>query len=497
LDIRAAYAVDHKFKTYVHNLQTIKPRNANDIVNHLRNPCSFKLPMKKESIDSLSLKSSAWQHFFEECIEVNDDNDCCFLEHLIELLQREDCPSSFASENEMATALNYSFRFVEYITNGGDISRNVSSTTSGSKRPDYFTSANQVPVAQGEDKLLSNFKQGTSGKDPVLGNEEKTPWDVFEYFYGDSELFLGYAAIGGDNFLQLKLGCLVKSSKKFEVFQVLNLFNSDDRVSLLRSWVLLIPVVKGIAECIRQRQKKLSGLVKDTNRRIGNVMVPELTKEVIGIDRTAAFMKTWTFLSAADANIFYNKQRAILDTLSGAENGFLKELPGDSEKLHISTEFDCKVSCVFNFCYPLPAKHTSVSIRFWIRQLCELVSFLHHNNIIHNDIRVLNLLLISEYSDQYPPPQLVLIDYDECVMLTDGFAEGVPLNVKEHAPNISTLHGKEVDIWGIGYVLNIWASTVDVDDGQEVFMTLGQKIIANYKTMSLDAIYNEAAEVPI
>jgi hypothetical protein len=447
--------------------------------------------MKQDAIESLSLKSSKWKEFMEECIEINNDHDCCFLEHLFELLQREDCPSSFASENEMATALNYSFRLIEIIVNGGHCNRNVSSTTSGNKRPDYFTSSHQVPVAQGEDKLLSNFKQGVTGKDPELENEEKTPWDAFEYFYGNSALFLGYAAFGGDQLLMLKLGCLVKNSKKFEVFQDLNLFHSDDRVNLLRTWVLLIPVVKGIADCIQQRRKKLPGLVKDVNRRIGNVMVPEITKSVIGVHGTTAFMKTWTFMNVTDANVFYNNQRGILDVLSGAENGFLKELPGDSEKLHISTESDCKVSCVFHpFCYPVPEKHTSATIRYWIAQLCNLVKFLHDRNIVHNDIRSLNLLLMSEYSGQTPPPQLVLIDYDECAMLNNGSTQGLPLNPIDHAPNITLPHAKEVDIWGIGNVLNNWASTLDVNDEQLKFLKLGQNIKSSFETMSLEDISN-------
>ena len=180
LNIKTAYEIDREFHTSLHDLKSLKPRNSNDIAHYLNNRCTFKFPMKREAIIWLSSKSPKWKDFFDECIEVSDDEDCCFLEHLIELLQKEDCPSSFASENEMATALHYSLRLVEFIANGGHCNRDVAATTSGNKRPDYFISVNQVPLAQGEDKLLSNFKQGTSGKDPELGNEEKTPWDIFE-----------------------------------------------------------------------------------------------------------------------------------------------------------------------------------------------------------------------------------------------------------------------------------------------------------------------------
>lgn len=388
----------------------------------------------------------------------------------------------------MVAAMNYSFCFLEYIANGGHCNRNGSATASENKRPDYFVSIHQVPVAQGEDKLLSNLKKGISGKDPELENEEKTPWDVFEYFYGDSALFLAYAAIGGDNLLLLKLGCLVKQTKKFEVFQELNLFHSDDRVSLLRTWVLLIPVVKGIAECIQHRQTKLPGLVKESHRRIRNIMVPELTKSIVGVNGAAAFMKTWQFMNEKDANAFYKNQRAILDVLSSSENGFLKELD-EAEKLHISAK-SFKVSCVFRpFCYPVPTNHTSATIRYWIVQLCKLVRFLHDHNIVHNDIRIFNLLLTSEYVGQDPPPQLVLIDYDECAVLTEGFTQGLFLNATDHAPNISFQHGKEVDIWGIGNVLNCWASTVDVDEGRLHLLQIAQQIKANFETVSLDDIY--------
>ena len=166
---------------------------------------------------------------------------------------------------------------------------------------------------------------------------------------------MGYAAIGGDNLLLLKLGCLVKATRRFEVFQELNLCNIDDRVTLLRTWVLLIPIIKGIVECIQQRRENQPSLLRDFHRRIGNVMVSEMTKSVIGVNRTATFMKTWTFIKGVDITAFYNNQRAILNVLSGTENGFLKELPGEDEKLRISTELDYKVSCLFRlFCYPVP-----------------------------------------------------------------------------------------------------------------------------------------------
>jgi hypothetical protein len=389
----------------------------------------------------------------------------------------------------MATALNYSFRLVEFIVNGGQCNRNTPTTRSDNKRPNYITLFNQVPIVQGVDKVFSNFRKGISGTYPELENEEKTPWNVFEYFYGQSALFLGYTAYGGDNILVLKLGCLVKATQKFEVFQELNLCNADDRASLLRTWILLIPTIKGIKECIENRLKTQPLLVRDLNRQISNVWVPELTKTVIGMNYSAAFMKTWIFMNDRDANIFYNNQRAVLNVLSGLENGFLKELPGEFEKLHISTESDCKVSCIFTpFCYTLPTIYTSATIRYWIVQLCNLVRFLHDHNIVHNDIRNENLLLTSEYAEQEPPPQLVLIDYDECVLLTDGATNGLPLSAQDHAPNISISHGKEVDIWGIGHVLGSWAYSVREHDEQMKFLSLAQQIKANYETMCLDDI---------
>jgi hypothetical protein len=45
---------------------------------------------------------------------------------------------------------------------------------------------------------------------------------------------------------------------------------------------------------------------------------------------------------------------------------------------------------------------------------------------------------------QDPLLQLVLIDYDECAVLTDDATNGLAL--------IGIRHGKEVDIWGINHI---------------------------------------------
>ncbi len=146
MDLQTAYRIDASFQSSINQLQVIKPRNTRDVGNYLNQRCSFKLPMKQEAIEALSLKSSKWKEFMEECIGIDNDDDCCFLELLFELLQREYCPSTFASETEMATALNYSFRLIEFIVNGGNCNRNVSSTLSGNKRPGYFTSSTKFPL---------------------------------------------------------------------------------------------------------------------------------------------------------------------------------------------------------------------------------------------------------------------------------------------------------------------------------------------------------------
>jgi hypothetical protein len=86
---------------------------------------------------------------------------------------------------------------------------------------------------------------------------------------------------------------------------------------------------------------------------------------------------------------------------------------------------------------------------------------------------------------------LYLIDYDECVVISDGNpAPGRRFNVDDHAPNISLPHGMEVDIWGVCHIFSRWAETMsDSEVAVKVrWMEAGAQLKAAYKTTTLDHI---------
>ena len=85
---------------------------------------------------------------------------------------------------------------------------NVHSSSSGIYRPDFFLAPSGPPLFVGEDKLLSNYSKGKKGHDPFLENEYKTPWDMWEEFWGDIPYIFAYAALGETSHLEFILGVL-------------------------------------------------------------------------------------------------------------------------------------------------------------------------------------------------------------------------------------------------------------------------------------------------
>lgn len=419
---------------------------------------------------------------------------CCFLDVLTQMILRDGLYPHYDSEILMATDLKYHFTLMDYVVGGGECCRNKTSSTSGAKKPDYFVAHSAgIPVIQGEDKLISNYTKGTSGKDPVLENMDKTPWSIWEDFHGNLALFLGYAALGGTHELTVILGCLVRSTQSFEVIETVNLHNIQDRVKLLRTWIVLIPVVKGIMEGIKQRHSKLSYLVVDRNRTVGGCVVEEMKKEICAIRKVAVFSKSWRFAHDTDATNFCVRLRSVLDILKGRA-GFLHEYSSAQENnLHISSEDDCKVACVFApYCHELPFVLTSAMIIAWIDQLSDRVQHLHSHNIIHNDIRPQNLMLSEKYVEGQPLPTLYLVDYDECrIVPANQKAPGLKVNVNDHAPNISLPHGKEVDIWGVCHILLLWADAMSAGENEAAKVNLREiaaSLKADYKATTLAGI---------
>jgi hypothetical protein len=233
-------------------------------------------------------------------------------------------------------------------------------------------------------------------------------------------------------------------------------------------------------------------------RSVGGCLVLEMTKETIGIRNETAFMKSWTFGNENDAANFDGRLRSVLDALRGVEAFLREQSSTPRNKLHVTSENDCRVCCVFaSYCHQLPCVLTVAMVTAWISQLCDRVKHLHSCNIIHNDIGPQNMLLSAKYVAGQPLPTLYLIDYDECVVVSDATqAPGLGLNVANHAPNITQPHGPEVDVWGVCHTLCEWAENMSDEESEmrERLIKLGAALLAAYNTTTLNDIREAVAK---
>jgi hypothetical protein len=498
--IREAYAIDREFRNCLSSVPAVTPRSGQDVLELLAQRCEHRMPMGRDAALELAAQNPCWNSFVAECVVPTEYEDSYFLNSLTRLLLlMSPAFSDYESETEMVIDLRRSFDLLEFAVNGGVCHWNSRSATMEANRPTYIAAhCAGIPVMQGVVELSSRWVKGISGRDPELSNVEKTPWTAWEDCYGNAALFLGFAVLGGPGDLTVKLGCLVRSTQSFEVVETLNLHNEVGRVKLLRSLVVLIPVINGIKDCIQHRGSGRGREVVEDMRSVGGSLVLEMTKEIIGIKKETAFMKSWTFGNENYAANFHGRLRSVLDALRGIE-GFLREHSSAPRiKLHVTSENDCRVCCVFApYCHELPCVLTAAMVTAWISQLCDRVEHLHSCNIIHNDIGPQNVLLSAKYVAGQPLPTLYLIDYDECAVVSDTTrAPGLRLNLTNHAPNTPQPHGPEVDVWGVCHTLCEWAEDMSDEEREmrERLIKFGAALLAAYNTTTLNDIREAVAK---
>lgn len=119
--------------------------------------------------------------------------------------------------------------------------------------------------------------------------------------------------------------------------------------------------------------------------------------------------------------------------------------------------------------------HDGVAYVKFVLNVALSVSFLHSHNIVHNDLRLMNIGISPNN-----PTHVVLFDFDDAYLLTAAVPQCPPLphlGLEEH-PEKSCVepHGKEVDVWAVGYLLaRCW-----------VAKDLGARIKANFETLTIE-----------
>lgn len=171
----------------------------------------------------MKYKKSAWEEVVTRASTVVDDGGCEGMEKVLTLLTFYSLvASSLTSEAAMNGTIENNI-FIVLLLYGSKFYRNVHSKSSGAKCPDYFVAPNGPPMFVGEDKLYSNYKKGVYGLDPVLENEEKTPWKSWQHIWGDIPYIFAYSALADSNRLDFTLGVLVREKKKLFLWVPLTL----------------------------------------------------------------------------------------------------------------------------------------------------------------------------------------------------------------------------------------------------------------------------------
>ena len=438
--------VDDYTSKYFESISSQLPKSSEELKLFLKTAQPSKFNIRSDTFE-LFIQSSIWEPTVYQCSNIDDNlHSCDALEQmLISIITHFRNIWSLQSENSMITSVDI-YTLPVVLLYGCSISRNVCSTSSGSYRPDFFIAPSGPPLFVGEDKLSSNYYKGRMGHDPVLENESKIPWDMWEDFWGDIPYIFAYAAVGAPSYLEFVLGVLERKKKKFVPLGQFDIRNRNQIPELWLTYMKLLPVFKALHEVSRSTAKNQVPYyaTKITNLLHGRNVTIE--KKICALNGAAVFHKCWTFSNDSDATAFLCLQRKIFNTLKTLNSpSFVHESEGSS--FHFSDDNTSVIKVYFSPWGQKCVIETLDQLIQAVLSISKAVKLMHSVGIVHNDLRWDNVILHKK--------NYVLIDFDDAYILSENdFCPGLfHLSSSEHSANTFKPHRFEVDIWGIGRLI--------------------------------------------
>ena len=288
--------------------------------------------MKTEQINKFEIsqqeylryQKSAWKDVVNSASTVNDDGGCEGMEKVLTLLTSYSLgASSLDSEASMNGIIDNNI-FIILLLYGSKFHRNVQSQCSGAKRPGYVVAPNGPPMLVGEDKLYRNYKKGVSGMDPVLQNEEKTPWESWQHIWENIPYIFAYSALADSTRLDFTLGVLEREGKKFVPLCTCNLINASEIPELWATFMKLLPVFKSLNKISRQTATCTVPYKETTIADMYYGKMVHVTKKIASINQRAVFQKSWKFSSTQEAKKFLESQKHVFQLLKSKQS-FIQE----------------------------------------------------------------------------------------------------------------------------------------------------------------------------
>lgn len=329
---------------------------------------------------------------------------------------------------------------------------------------EVVVNARRVVIFRGEEKHVNSYRLGDPEHDPVEELKRKTPWDEWPDFFHDLPYIFCFYIIASESEANLQFGCLVAASRTLQPLPgaEFDLMTETGRVDAFMFMLKLIPFIQAAAR--RASEATASLAWQSLNRPSGASLT---TGVFCGQSR---IQKSWTPVSeeaATDLRDRLCRLQAELYAIQGEEDQYFAVV--------------CDVGFNNTRVYALfhrlqPPQLDSMNVLVAIQHVIEAVAQLHEREIIHRDIRWANVMY-SRTTSRY-----VLIDFDEYALLDadDKASKVTRLDPGTHAPNIGERHGKEVDVWSIGYLIG------DQRANQRAQLRdLGERIKTEYKALSI------------
>jgi serine/threonine protein kinase len=172
---------------------------------------------------------------------------------------------------------------------------------------------------------------------------------------------------------------------------------------------------------------------------------------------------------------------AVLRKLNHPNIISLKGWFEDKETIYLVLEHVPERDCAKYFKHVLPDKN---QLRTIMRQLVNVLEYIHNQGIVHRDIKLENILINGEM-------QIKLIDFGLCAIKEDPYEmiEGTVGTVRYTAPELlSGKYNESVDIWGLGIILFMLLTGKYPFDGskkESIFARIREKNI-HYSNYNLE-----------
>ena len=368
---------------YVNNLTREFP-HYNDLVRYVNQHVITKIPVNVDNFD---------EDFADFMVLSNDSNCDSLIEAFFRFFNHPINETANHDELELVGSINDSLLSILVILKQFS-RRNSSSVTTESKRPDFLLNIGpkNIPILVGEEKIENN------GDDPVNDLQQKVPQANWEMFYGNLEYFFAYSCVGGRDHVNMQFG-VINRNCKFQPLICSDLNNIKERIQFITKLVRLYPIILGVA---------------DTILKMNNIWSFEKSSTLLGLTKSftvvvfnptdIGFQKKWNFLDKSFQNELLIKLNKIYDILKN-NNDFIQLRQG--ELVHMKSDGSIAANFV-PYGTSIQLLNVNDSLKC-ILSVCNHLLFLHNNQIIHNDLRLDNIIELNK--------KYYIIDFDDATLL--------------------------------------------------------------------------------